>query len=107
MQATGQVFVRQILTNYFSRISEIPLFDQKKAKNFDVAIDQSFFQKRVTVSVGYFWNRFRQLITTVFDPVGCAPFSPFGFCAQNFGSAKTQGWEANTKIGSRGGPTVF
>ena len=63
-----------------------------------MAIDQSFFQKRLTVSVGYFWSRFRQLITTVFDPVGCAPFSPFGFCAQNIGAAKTQGWEASAKM---------
>lgn len=75
-----------------------PTLQPEKSQHLDAAIDQSFFQKRLTVSVGYFWSRFRQLITTTFDPVGCAPFSPFGFCAQNIGSAKTQGWETNAKI---------
>ncbi|MEX2493479.1 MAG: TonB-dependent receptor [Nitrospirales bacterium] len=70
----------------------------EKSQSFDIGIDQQFWGKRVTISAGYFWNRFRQLIVTAFDPVGCAPFSPFGFCAQNIGSAKTQGWEAGTKM---------
>lgn len=75
-----------------------PDLKAEKSQSLDVGIDQQFFEKRITLSVGYFWNRFRQLITTTFDPVGCAPFSAFGFCAQNVGAAKSQGWEANGKI---------
>ncbi len=65
----------------------------EKSQSFDVGIDQQLLGNRVKVSAGYFWNRFRQLIATTFDPAGCAPFSIFGFCPQNFGSAKSQGWE--------------
>ena len=75
-----------------------PDLKAEKSQSWDVGIDQQFFEKRLTLSVGYFWNRFRQLIATTFDPVGCAPLSPFGFCAQNVGKAKTHGWEANSKI---------
>ncbi len=70
-----------------------PTLEAEKSQSLDVAVDQQFFGNRVKVSVGYFWNRFRQLIQTTFDPVGCAPFTVFGFCAQNVGSAKSQGWE--------------
>jgi len=74
-----------------------PNLQPEKSQSLDVGIDQSVFEKRLTLSVGYFWNRFRQLITPVFDPVGCAGFTTFGFCAQNIGSAKTQGWETGLK----------
>ncbi len=74
-----------------------PNLQPEKSQSLDVGVDQSLFQKRLTMSVGYFWNRFRQLITPVFDPVGCAGFTTFGFCAQNIGSAKTQGWETSLK----------
>lgn len=75
-----------------------PNLKAEKSQSFDIGIDQQFWDKRVTVSAGYFWNRFRQLIVTAFDPVGCTPFTPFGFCAQNIGSAKSQGWEANARL---------
>lgn len=74
-----------------------PNLQPEKSQSLDVGIDQLLFQKRLTISVGYFWNRFRQLITPVFDPVGCFGITTFGFCAQNIGSAKTQGWETNLK----------
>ena len=74
-----------------------PNLQPEKSQSLDVGIDQAFFEKRLTFSVGYFWNRFRQLITPVFDPVGCAGFTTFGFCAQNIGSAKTHGWETGLK----------
>ncbi len=70
----------------------------EKSQSFDVGVDQQFFGNRVSLSVGYFWNRFRQLIQTTFDPVGCAPFSAFGFCAQNVGLAKSQGWEVSSQM---------
>jgi vitamin B12 transporter len=75
-----------------------PNLKPEKNQALDVGIDQHLFGERLTVGVGYFWNRYRQLIATTFDPVGCAGLSPFGFCAQNIGSAKSQGWEANTRL---------
>jgi len=75
-----------------------PNLKPEKSQSFDIGIDQQFWGNRVTVSGGYFWNRYRQLIVTAFDPVGCAPFTTFGFCAQNIGSAKTQGWEGSARV---------
>lgn len=75
-----------------------PDLQAEKSQSFDVGIDQQFWDKRITMSAGYFWNRFRQLIVAAFDPVACAPFTPFGFCAQNVGSAKSQGWEVNGSV---------
>jgi len=75
-----------------------PNLKAEKSQSFDIGIDQEFWDKRVTISGGYFWNRFRQLIVAAFDPVGCAPFTPFGFCAQNIGSAKSQGWEGSARL---------
>lgn len=75
-----------------------PNLKPEKNQALDVGIDQHLFGERLTVGVGYFWNRYRQLIATTFDPVGCAGLSPFGFCAQNIGAAKTQGWEANARM---------
>ncbi len=75
-----------------------PNLKPEKSQSFDIGIDQVFWDKRVTLSAGYFWNRYRQLIVTAFDPAGCSPFTPFGFCAQNIGSAKSQGWEGSAKF---------
>ncbi|MGD9849733.1 MAG: TonB-dependent receptor plug domain-containing protein [Nitrospirales bacterium] len=74
-----------------------PNLKPEKSQSWEGGIDQSLFQDRVKISVGYFWTRYRQLITSSFDPVACAGFTTFGFCAQNLGSAKTQGWESNLK----------
>jgi len=72
-----------------------PDLKPEKSQSLDAGIDQQLFGNRVKLGVGYFWNRYRQLIQSTFDPVGCANLSPFGFCAQNVGSAKSQGWEVN------------
>jgi vitamin B12 transporter len=75
-----------------------PDLEPEKNQALDVGLDQQLFGERLTVGVGYFWSRYRQLIANVFDPVACTELSVFGFCAQNIGSAKTQGWEANAKL---------
>ncbi|MCA9471667.1 MAG: TonB-dependent receptor [Nitrospirales bacterium] len=75
-----------------------PTLVPETSKNFDVAVDQTFLNKRVTISAGYFWSRYKQLIVTAFDPVGCAPFTIFGFCAQNVGKARAKGVETSLKI---------
>ncbi|WP_447968429.1 TonB-dependent receptor plug domain-containing protein [Nitrospira sp. M1] len=75
-----------------------PTLVPETSQNFDVAIDQTLFQKRLNMSIGYFWSRYRQLIVTAFDPVGCAPFTVFGFCAQNIGSARVKGVETSLNV---------
>jgi vitamin B12 transporter len=74
-----------------------PTLGPEKSQSYDVGVDQDVFGKRLRLSVGYFWNHYRDLIATTFDPVVCAPFSPFGFCPINIGSARTQGVEAGIK----------
>ena len=66
----------------------------EKSQSMDVGIDQYFFSKQLKFTGGFFWNRYRNLITTTFDPTFCAPFSTFGFCPQQIGEASTKGWEA-------------
>ena len=63
-----------------------------------MALDQSLFNDRVLLSVGYFWTRYQNLILTVFDPGGVCSFSLFGFCAANIGQARAEGVEASAKV---------
>lgn len=74
-----------------------PNLKPEKSKGLDVALDQSLFNDRVLLSVGYFWTRYQNLILAVFDPVACN-FTLFGFCAQNFGQARAEGIEASAKV---------
>lgn len=67
----------------------------EKSQSFDVAVDQELFDRSLKLSAGYFWNRYRNLIVTTFDPVACAPFSTFSFCPLNVGSATARGFEAS------------
>jgi vitamin B12 transporter len=67
----------------------------EKSQSFDAGVDQELFGKRLRLSGGYFWNRYRDQIVTTFDPVACAPFSTFGFCPLNVASSSTKGWEAS------------
>ena len=75
-----------------------PTLKPEKSKSFEVAIDQHLFQKRLKMSVGYFWTKYKQLIVSAFDPTGCVPFTVFGFCAQNVGSAKVKGVETSLNL---------
>jgi vitamin B12 transporter len=75
-----------------------PNLQPEKSKGSDVALDQSLFNDRVLLSVGYFWTRYQNLILTVFDPGGVCSFSLFGFCAANIGQARAEGVEASAKV---------
>ena len=70
----------------------------EKSKGWDMALDQSLFNDRVVLSVGYFWTRYQNLILSVFDPTGVCSFSLFGFCAANIGEARAQGIESSAKV---------
>ena len=73
-----------------------PNLKPEKSRSMDVALDQSLFNDRVFLSVGYFWTKYQNLILAVFDPIGCNTL--FGFCAQNIGEARAQGIEASAKV---------
>jgi vitamin B12 transporter len=75
-----------------------PNLQPEKSKGSDVAVDQSLFNDRVLLSVGYFWTRYQNLILSVFDPGGVCSFSLFGFCAANIGQARAEGVEASVKV---------
>lgn len=66
----------------------------EKSQSFDVGVDQSFFEDRVKISGGYYWNRFRNLIQTIQNATICG-IGAFGanFCPVNVAKAKSQGWE--------------
>ncbi len=74
-----------------------PNLQPEKSQGLDVAVDQTLFNDRVVLSVGYFWTRYRNLILAVSDPVACG-FTLFGFCAQNIGLSRATGVEASAKF---------
>jgi len=75
-----------------------PNLQPEKSQGLDAAVDQTLFDDRVTLSAGYFWTRYRNLILSVFDPIVCNAPGSFGFCAENAGLARAQGVEASTKL---------
>lgn len=75
-----------------------PNLQPEKSQGMDAAIEQSLPNERGTLSLGYFWTRYRNLILTVNDPLVCTAPGSFGFCAQNIGQARAQGVEASAKI---------
>jgi vitamin B12 transporter len=79
------------LNDLFFAGSNNPNLNPEKSQSLDFGVDQSFLGDRLTLSAGYFWNRFRNLIIFQSSPL-CPPSSPFG-CPLNVAVAKSQGWE--------------
>ena len=75
-----------------------PNLQPEKSQGLDAAIEQSLPNDRGTLSLGYFWTHYRNLILTVNDPTICTAPGSFGFCAQNIGQARAQGVEASAKV---------
>jgi vitamin B12 transporter len=75
-----------------------PNLKPEKSQALDVALEQALPNDRGSISVGYFWTRYRNLILSVFDPAECTAPGSFGFCAQNVGLAKAEGVEVSTKL---------
>ncbi len=63
-----------------------PELDPEESKGFDVGVEQSFLDDRLTVDVTYFYNEYEDLIQFV-DQGG------FFFMAENVQSAKSYGYE--------------
>ena len=75
-----------------------PNLQPEKSQALDVAIEQTLPHDRGSISVGYFWTRYRNLILSVFDPAVCTAPGSFGFCAQNAGLARAHGFEVTAKL---------
>ena len=75
-----------------------PDLKPEKSQSMDVGVDQYLLDNRLTLSVSYFWNRFRDLIVSQQSATACGvgPFGP-NFCAQNIGLVSAKGWEASLK----------
>ena len=70
----------------------------ERSQSMDVGVDQYLLNDRLTISAGYFWNRYRDMIVAQQSATVCGtgPFGP-NFCAQNIGLVGTKGWEASIK----------
>ncbi|MGB0910880.1 MAG: TonB-dependent receptor domain-containing protein, partial [Nitrospirales bacterium] len=75
-----------------------PNAQPEKSQSLDVGIEQMLFDGRVNFHATYFWNRYRNLLTTVISNLaicGPDPFFPSfgGSCVRNLGVARAQGGE--------------
>ncbi len=66
-----------------------PDLQPEKSISIDVGIDQRFLDDRLVLSGGYFWNRFRNLVTV---DISASPIT-----LVNIGQAMTKGWEFGFK----------
>ncbi|MDP1946267.1 MAG: TonB-dependent receptor [Nitrospirota bacterium] len=70
----------------------------ERSQSMDIGVDQYLLDNRLTLSGGYFWSRYRDMIVSQQSVDVCG--SSFGFanfCAQNIGLVSTKGWEASVK----------
>jgi vitamin B12 transporter len=75
-----------------------PNLKPEKSQSLDIGIDQYLFDNRLTLSAGFFWNRFRDMIVAQESAALCGTSFGFAnFCAQNIGLVSTKGWEASVK----------
>lgn len=75
-----------------------PNLKPERSQSMDVGVDQYLLNNRVTLSGGYFWNRFRDMIVAqqTVDVCGVTGVT-VNSCAQNIGTVVTKGWEASVK----------
>lgn len=79
-----------------------PNLKPEKSQSMDIGVDQYLLDNRLTLSGGFFWNHFRDMIVFQQNLAVCGPDTVFGdpggnFCAQNVGQVSTKGWEASVK----------
>ena len=76
-----------------------PNLQPEKSQALDVAIEQSLPNNRGTISVGYFWTRYRDLIlSTQSAPICGVGFYGANYCAVNVGLATARGFEVSAKL---------
>jgi len=98
--ATG--FRAPTINQLFFPVFGNPNLKPEKSQSMDIGVDQYLFDNRLTLSGGFFWNHFRDMILFQQNLAVCGPDTVFGdplgnFCAQNLGQVSTKGWEASVK----------
>ena len=76
-----------------------PNLKAEKSQSMDIGVDQYLLNDRLTLSGGFFWNHYRDMIVGATSVANCG--SSFGFpnfCAQNIGTVSAKGWEASVKF---------
>ncbi len=81
------------VASLYQRFSQYgdPSLNPEQSAGYDVGVDQKLLNGRVTASVGYFENSYRNLIDYGYAPT-CTSTQVFG-CYYNVGRARTQGIE--------------
>ncbi|MDN5940803.1 MAG: TonB-dependent receptor [Nitrospira sp.] len=75
-----------------------PDLKPERSQSMDIGVDQYLLNDRLTISGGFFWNRFRDMIVAQQSADLCGvSFGFANFCAQNIGAVSTKGWEASIK----------
>ncbi len=98
--ATG--FRAPTINQLFFPVLGNPNLKPEKSQSMDIGVDQYLLDNRLTLSGGFFWNHFRDMIVFQQNLPVCGPDTVFGdpkgnFCAQNVGQVSTKGWEASVK----------
>ena len=98
--ATG--FRAPTINQLFFPVLGNPNLKPEKSQSMDIGVDQYLLDDRLTLSGGFFWNHFRDMIVFQQNLPVCGPDTVFGdpsgnFCAQNLGQVSTKGWEASVK----------
>ncbi len=82
---------------YFPNFGKADL-KPEKSQSMDIGVDQYLLDNRLTISGGFFWNHFRDMIVAQQSASVCGiSFGFANFCAQNIGAVSTKGWEASVK----------
>ncbi|MEZ4598195.1 MAG: TonB-dependent receptor [Syntrophotaleaceae bacterium] len=89
----GTGFKAPSLAQLYDPSSGNPDLDPEKSKGWDVGIDQTFWDNRVSVSLTYFENDFEDLIINEI-----VSFSPFITTYRNVNEAETKGIEAGLNL---------
>ncbi|MDH4187933.1 MAG: TonB-dependent receptor, partial [Nitrospira sp.] len=71
-----------------------PNLKPERSQGMDIGLDQYLLHNRLTLSGGFFWNRFRDMIVSQQTSTVCGSG---GYCAENVGLVSTRGWEAGVK----------
>ena len=98
--ATG--FRAPTINQLFFPVLGNPNLKPEKSQSMDIGVDQYLLDNRLTISGGFFWNHYRDMILFQQNLPVCGPDTVFGdplgnFCAQNVGQVSTKGWEASVK----------
>jgi vitamin B12 transporter len=75
-----------------------PDLKPEKSQSMDLGLDQYLLNDRLTLSGGFFWNHYRNMIVAGTSAAECGTsFGSPNVCALNIGAVSAKGWEASVK----------